>query len=184
MPILTTTAITGITFTADYGFSKVGLGLSVLNDKARLQRQTRVVGTYAYHLPLSESQNLHFGVSFGFMNRREVADVATFYSAISYKIKLTDGNEGIGIEPKVALRGVKGLDNMWDAGAQLTLVDEQILLLGLYHSTESATFGLGMNYKKKYLISGMYTTETSSLTGYSNGTFELSLRVFLSSKLQ
>ena len=93
MPILTTTAITGITFRADYGFSKVGLGLSVLNDKARLQRQTRVVGTYAYHLPLSESQNLYFGVSFGFMNQREVADVATFYSAISYKVNLTHGNE-------------------------------------------------------------------------------------------
>jgi type IX secretion system PorP/SprF family membrane protein len=225
-------------FTADYGFNKVGLGISVLNDKAGLQRQTRVVGTYAYHLPLSESQTLHFGVSFGFMNQRlegndisgdqddilvgqynardtyidgdfglaytsgglniqaalpnlksffkkddiKVADVATFYSAISYKIKLTEGTEGIGIEPKAALRGVKGLDNMWDAGAQLTLADEQIMLSGLYHSTESATFGLGMNYKKKYLISGMYTTQTSALTGYGNGTFELSLRLFLKRK--
>lgn len=225
-------------FTADYGFSKVGMGLSVLNEKVGLQRQTRVVGTYAYHLPVSDGRAIHFGVSFGFMNQRlqgndisgdqddilvglynaretyvdgdfglaytsgglniqaalpnlksffkkddvKVADVATFYSAVSYKIKLTEGAEGIGIEPKAALRGVKGMDNMWDAGAQLTLADEQVILLGLYHSTESATFGLGMNYKKKYLISGMYTTQTSTLTGYSNGTFELSLRLHFGAK--
>ena len=216
---------------ADYGFTKVGLGLNIVSDRAGLQRQTRVVGSYAYHLPLNESNCLHFGASFGFMNQRleasdiygdqddvlvgqyngretyvdgdfgvaytsgdlniqaalpnlksffkndnvEIADVATFYTAVSYKIRISEGGDGLGIEPKAAFRGIKGFDNIWDAGAQLTLADEQVMLTGLYHSTESATFGLGMNYKKKYLISGMYTTQTSALTGYSNGSFELNL---------
>src|SRR5690349_13055024 len=63
--------------TADYGFNKVGLGLTVNNESAGLQRQTRVVGSYAYHLPLNDNgQQLHFGVSLGFMSQRlENADI-------------------------------------------------------------------------------------------------------------
>ncbi|MNX58042.1 hypothetical protein D3C86_888710 [compost metagenome] len=223
--------------TADYGFNKVGLGLTVNNESAGLQRQTRVVGSYAYHLPLNDAgQQLHFGVSLGFMSQRlenadiygnpadptvgqyndrktyldgdfgvaytsdklnvqaaipnlksvlkkdviKLADVATFYSAVSYKINLSEGAEGMDVEPKVAYRGVKGFDNIWDAGAQLSIANKQVMLLGMYHSTKNATFGLGMDYKKRYLVSGTYTTQTSALSNYTNGSFELNLRVNLS----
>lgn len=223
--------------TADYGFNKVGLGLTVNNESAGLQRQTRVVGSYAYHLPLNdEGKQLHFGVSFGFMSQRlenadiygnpndptvgqyndrktymdgdfglaytsdklnvqaavpnlksvlkkdviKLADVATFYTAVSYKINISEGVEGMDLEPKVAYRGVKGFDNIWDAGAQLSIANKQVLLLGMYHSTKNVTFGLGMDYKKKYLISGTYTTQTSALSSYTNGSFELNLRLNLS----
>lgn len=220
--------------TGDYGFNKVGIGLNVNNESAGLQRQTRVVGSYAYHLPLNgNGQQLHFGLSVGFMNQRlenadiygnpndplvgqyndrktyldgdfgiaytsnrlsiegsipnlksffkkdviKLADVATFYSAVSYKIQLSEGAEGIDLEPKVAYRGVKGFDNIWDAGAQAWIAGQQVFLMGMYHSTENATFGLGMDFKKKYLISGMYTTQTSALSNYTNGSFELNLRL-------
>ncbi|WEK19645.1 MAG: type IX secretion system membrane protein PorP/SprF [Candidatus Pedobacter colombiensis] len=223
--------------TADYGFNKVGLGLSVNNESAGLQRQTRVVGSYAYHLPLnSEGQQLHFGVSFGFMTQRlenadiygnpndpsvgqyndrktyldgdfgvaytsgklnvqaaipnlksvlkkdviQLADVATFYTAASYQINISEGAEGMDLEPKVAYRGVKGFDNIWDAGTQLSIANKQVMLLAMYHSTKNTTFGLGMDYKKKYLISGTYTTQTSALSSYTNGSFELNLRLNLS----
>ncbi|WEK19642.1 MAG: PorP/SprF family type IX secretion system membrane protein [Candidatus Pedobacter colombiensis] len=223
--------------TADYGFNKVGLGLSVNNESAGLQRQTRVVGTYAYHLPLnSEGQQLHFGVSLGFMTQRlenadiygnpndpsvgqyndrktyldgdfgvaytsgklnvqaaipnlksvlkkdviQLADVATFYTAASYQINISEGAEGMDLEPKVAYRGVKGFDNIWDAGTQLSIANKQVMLLAMYHSTKNTTFGLGMDYKKKYLISGTYTTQTSALSSYTNGSFELNLRLNLS----
>ncbi|SMD07586.1 PorP/SprF family type IX secretion system membrane protein [Pedobacter nyackensis] len=223
--------------TADYGFGKVGVGLTVNNESAGLQRQTRVVGSYAYHLQLNEgNQRLHFGVSLGFMNQRlenadiygnpndptvgqyndrktyldgdfgvaytsdklnvqaaipnlksvlkkdviKLADVATFYTAVSYKIGISEGMEGMDVEPKVAYRGVKGFDNIWDAGAQFSIANKQVLLLAMYHSTENATFGLGMDYKKKYLISGTYTTQTSALSSYTNGSFELNLRLNLS----
>lgn len=222
--------------TADYGFNKLGLGLTINNESEGLQRQTRVVGSYAYHLKLSEDNHqLHFGVSLGFLSQRleiadaygdpndpsvgqyndrrtyldgdfgiaytsnklnvqaaipnlksilkkdviKLADVATFYSAVSYKIGISEGDEGMDIEPKIAYRGVKGFDNIWDAGAQLSIANKQVFLLGMYHSTESATFGLGMDYKKKYLISGTYTTQTSALSSYTNGSFELNLRVNL-----
>ena len=222
--------------TADYGFGRVGLGLTVNNESAGLQRQTRVVGSYAYHLPLSgDNQQLHFGVSLGFMSQRlenadiygnpsdpmvgqyndrktyldgdfgvsytsdhlniqasipnlksvlkkdviKLADVATFYTAVSYRINLSEGAEGVDAEPKVAYRGVKGFDNIWDAGAQIGIADRQAFLLGMYHSTKNATFGLGMDYKRQYLISATYTTQTSALSNYTNGSFELNLRLSL-----
>ncbi len=222
--------------TIDYGLNKVGLGLTVNNESAGLQRQTRVVGSYAYHLQLNENNNqLHFGVSLGFMSQRlenadiygnpadptvgqyndrktyvdgdfgiaytsdklniqaaipnlksvlkkdmiKLADVATFYTAVSYKIGISEGVEGMDLEPKVAYRGVKGFDNIWDAGAQMGIANKQVFLLAMYHSTENVTFGLGMDYKKKYLISGTYTTQTSALSAYTNGSFELNLRLSL-----
>lgn len=223
--------------TVDYGFGRVGLGLTVNNESAGLQRQTRVVGSYAYHLPLNgDDQQLHFGVSLGFMSQRlensdiygnpsdpmvgqyndrktyldgdfgasftsehfniqasipnlksvlkkdviKLADVATFYTAVSYRVDLSEGPEGIDVEPKVAYRGVKGFDNIWDAGTQFGIADRQAFILGMYHSTKNATFGLGMDYKRKYLISGTYTTQTSALSSYTNGSFQLSLRLNLS----
>lgn len=220
--------------TADYGFGKVGIGLNMSNESAGLQRQTRIVGSYAYHLPLNAgNQQLHFGLSVGFMNQRlenadiygnpndpmvglyndrktyldgdfgiaytsnqlsiegslpnlksffkkdviKLADVATFYTAISYKIALSQGMDGIELEPKVAYRGVKGFDNIFDLGAQAWIANKQVFLTGLYHSSENATFGIGVDFKRKYLISGMYTTQTSALSAYTNGSFELNLRL-------
>ncbi|MBB2145368.1 type IX secretion system membrane protein PorP/SprF [Pedobacter sp. LMG 31464] len=219
--------------TADYSTNKVGLGLNVNLDKAGLQRQTRVVGTYAYHLPLNgDNQQLHFGLSLGFMNQRlsnndivgnsndplaaeynerktyidgdfglayttnsfklegvlpnlktlfkrdeiKLADVTTFYTALSYKLEISAGMDGVEIEPKVVYRGIKGFDNVWDAGSQFAIANKQVLLMAMYHSSKSASFGLGMDYKRKYLINGSYTTQTSSLNNYTNGTFEINVR--------
>lgn len=222
--------------TADYGFDKVGIGMAVNNESAGLQRQTRVVGSYAYHLPLASGEDqLHFGLSLGFLTQRlensdihgdpndpsvgqyndrktyldgdfgiaytsgklniqvsapnlktilkkddiRVADVPTFFAAASYRILLSEGSEGMDIEPKVAYRGVRGFDNILDAGAQLSIADRQVFFMGMYHSSENATVGLGMDYKKKYLISGSYTSQTSALSNYTNGSFELNLRLSL-----
>lgn len=53
--------------TADYQpVDRVGIGINVNDDQAGLIRQTRVMGTYAYHLPLSDhNQKLNFGLSLG-----------------------------------------------------------------------------------------------------------------------
>jgi type IX secretion system PorP/SprF family membrane protein len=53
-------------FTADYyATEKVGLGMNVTNDQAGLISRTRIMGTYAYHLPLGDFDKLSFGLSFG-----------------------------------------------------------------------------------------------------------------------
>lgn len=58
-------------FTAEYGKGKVGAGLNVYNDKAGAYGRLRVVGSYAYHLPLDDdTKRLHFGVSMGVSNTK------------------------------------------------------------------------------------------------------------------
>lgn len=101
-------------------------------------------------------------------------DRSTFFSAISYKMVL--GNF-FDLEPKLAYRGVKGFDNIMDAGANISYAD-RVNLFGMYHSSKSATFGIGMNYQS-FDILGIYTTSTSAFSNYTNGNFELSLRVKL-----
>ncbi|WP_374165617.1 type IX secretion system membrane protein PorP/SprF [Arcticibacter sp. MXS-1] len=58
--------------TADYRIKeKVGVGLNLYNDKAGLIRRTRLMGSYAYHLPLNgEKRSINFGLSLGVMSER------------------------------------------------------------------------------------------------------------------
>ena len=59
-------------FTAEYqATDKLGLGLNIVDNQEGIFRQTRIVATYAYHLPLSdEDQKLNFGLSLGINNPR------------------------------------------------------------------------------------------------------------------
>lgn len=218
--------------TATYGKNRTGWGANLYLDKAGLLRQLRALGSYAYHLPLSEKQALHFGVSLGvsqqrlamedvkgsindnsamrfndrgayidgdfgiaystgsfkaeaalpnldqLLGRRQqqgMVDLPTFYAATSYRFNL--GSEDWQLEPKTAYRGVKGFDSIIDAGAALWIENGQLMVMGMYHSSKNATFGLGMDLKKLYRINAMYTSQTSSLGSYSNGSFELGLGI-------
>lgn len=221
-------------FTAEYRLKeKVGVGMNLYNEEEGLIQRTRMVGTYAYHLPLStDGQTLRFGVSLGFaservmnenlngdpgdlsvgrFNQREtfidgdfgvaytasrvsvqaslpnlksffgtdesnMVDRSTYYSAVSYKWFFGAGLNAATVEPKVAMRGVKGHKNLYDAGANVSLINNQLILSGMYHSSESATFGIGVNYKNALSILGMYTTETAALRGYTSGNFEVGVR--------
>ncbi|RZL05668.1 MAG: type IX secretion system membrane protein PorP/SprF, partial [Pedobacter sp.] len=73
------------------------------------------------------------------------------------------------LEPKLTYRGVKGFDDMLDVGAQFALAEKKFMLMGMYHSNESATFGFGADLKKRYLLSAMYTTQTAALSAYTSG---------------
>lgn len=101
-----------------------------------------------------------------------------FFTAVSYKF-FDPAN--ISLEPKVAYRQVKGYNNIYDAGANVAFNNNQFSLQGLYHSSKSATFGVGFN-TAAYSILAFYTTATSSLNSYSNGDFELGLKLNLSKK--
>jgi len=221
--------------TLAYGKNRTGWGVNLYLDKTGLQRQLRALASYAYHLPLSTEQALHFGLSVGISQQRlslediqgrpddlsaqryndrdayldgdfgiaytyngfrveaalpnldrllrskrenGMVDIATFYAAAGYKFGLTT-DQNMQLEPKVAYRGVKGFDSVVDAGAAFWFEDGQLMLSGLYHSSKSATFGLGMDLKKKYRVLATYTTQTSALSNYTNGSFELGLGIHL-----
>jgi type IX secretion system PorP/SprF family membrane protein len=217
-----------------YGTDKrVALGMNIHNDKAGLQRWTRVLGTYAYKLPLNIKEDaLHLGVSFGYSNEKlnnqdiiadpddasigryndresyldgdfgvayttrglsvegaipnlksffykdnpDLVDRAVFFSAMSYKFYLGNQANPAGIEPKVVFRGIKGYDNIIDIGTNVSLLDNQLQLMTMYHTTGSFTSGFGFTYKT-ISIYGIYTSETSDINGYTNGNFELNLKL-------
>lgn len=224
----------------NYAFTeKVGAGLSVYNDESGLLKRTRVMGSYAYHLPLNDEGNkLSFGISLGFMderimnekisgdagdasvgkfNQRETyldgdfgaaytggkltlqaaipnmksvfkkdvessVDRSTFFSAASYKLGMDAALPGFVIEPKVVFRGVKGHDNIVDAGGNFSFSNNAFNFMAMYHSSQSATFGFGVELGKEASLLGMYTTETSAIKQQMGATFELGLKLNLFNK--
>ena len=145
------------------------------------QRETYLDGDFGMAYT---SQNLTVQASIpnmkSFLNKdinRSSMDRSTFFSAISYKFDL-EGEGGFGLEPKLVYRGVKELNNIMDAGLNFTYANNRVNLFGMYHSTKSSTFGLGLNYQNLG-FSGMYSTANSALSNYSNGNFELSLKISL-----
>lgn len=88
--------------TAEYGFGdKAAIGFIVSSDQAGLIGRTHMMGTYAYHLTLNETDKLNFGLSLGVNNTDfqsdRVIDVQGDQSAALYNARPTyvDGDFGI-----------------------------------------------------------------------------------------
>lgn len=220
--------------------SRAGLGLNINNDQTGLYKRTRIMGTYAYHLPLSAgSDKLSFGVSVGLMDERidynildgdvddpsarnfnqrdkyldgdfgvaytsnklnvqasmpnlrntlgfnkdddRVVNDARYFVAASYKLRLSE-NQGVGLEPKVAFRSVRGFDNIFDMGANFTFVEDKIGLMGMYHTNKSTSFGFIAKVSKTFDLMGVYTSNTAALAGQTNGSFEVNMKINLFNK--
>jgi len=224
--------------TADYNAgNNVGLGINVNADQAGLISTTRVMATYAYHLPLNgNNSKLNFGLSFGINdtyidynkivgdagdveatnfnnqgvyvdgdlgisytsstltvqgavpNVRSVffpkagedldVDRSTFFTAASYKFIPDNESNSITIEPKVAFRGIKGFDNILDAGANLDMTSYDFNVSTMYHTNQTITFGVGLNLPETDLLFA-YTYNTGPLSSYANNTFEFGVKLKL-----
>ncbi|MDB5143554.1 MAG: hypothetical protein JWQ66_2267 [Mucilaginibacter sp.] len=114
-------------------------------------------------------------------------EASTFYTALSYKIQLSnDFNYSVfTIEPKLVYRGVRGFNNIADVGFNLyrnTFENTyQVNVMGIYHSDNSATFGAGFDiHNFGVLVS--YSYNTGQLSSYANNTFELGINLKLRKK--
>jgi len=124
-----------------------------------------------------------------FQTQADAVDVeaSTFYAAMSYKVQLTYSNNYsiYSIEPKVAYRGIMGYSNVFDVGFNLyrtTFEDNyQLNLQGVYHSDNSLSWGLGIDYHTLGLLF-TYTYNTGPLSSYANNTFELGISLKLLKK--
>ena len=214
------------------GGNRTGLGLNVTSDRAGLINRTRIMGTYAYHLPIGAEERLNFGLSAGakfasidynkmigdkddvvlqnFNKGAEVdgdlgiaytsrlltiqaslpklhnlfyendngiqnyADRSTFYSAVSYKILLSNYDEDLNIEPLVAYRGIKGHKDILDMGARFNFPDYKMNISAFYHTnkTVSTAFGISLDDLGVFLA---YSKYFGSLGAYANNTFEVGL---------
>lgn len=101
-----------------------------------------------------------------------------FYTAVSYKF-LPETDEITSIEPKLAYRGVKGYDNILDAGLNVSFLNNIANVMGMYHSTKSATFGIGMTAWETVTVQAMYTTQTGGIKTYVDGAFEIGATIRL-----
>ncbi len=106
----------------------------------------------------------------------------TFYSALGYKFTIGTGMNGISLEPKVALRGIKNYGNLWDVGVNANFADDKLYVMAMYHDTQNATFGLGMNYMSTLRFMAYYNTPTSAIRGYTDGDFEVSVSLNIGKK--
>ncbi|WP_316739678.1 PorP/SprF family type IX secretion system membrane protein [Pedobacter aquatilis] len=106
---------------------------------------------------------------------RNVVDRSIYFVAAGYKIA-TKGQSLNLIEPKVVFRGIENYKGILDVGANFSFLQEKFMVSGIYHSTNSVTFGAGINYQRKLGLLLQYTSNTSALQNYSNGEFEVGLR--------
>lgn len=220
--------------TGDYGLTdRVGLGINLYNDQAGLIRTTRIMGTYAYHVPLgSESQHLSFGISLGIQHSQinssdisgadrddpslakfnargsrfdvdfgtaytddkltleaafpgiatyfrhsddDIVDRTETFIAAAYLFRFNPGKNAIGLEPRIAYRTVKGFDNVGDAGADISFMNNLFDVFGLYHTSKNASLGAGIHVLQKLNVLAVYTTAVPSLGTYASGDFEVSV---------
>jgi type IX secretion system PorP/SprF family membrane protein len=183
--------------TGDYAQLSFGVSLAVLSERISVEDINGDTGDQSvadYNLRKSYIDG-DFGIAFtsrglnvqaAFPNMKEFfkkdqanspIDKATFFSAISYRLQLATGDDDLELEPKAVYRGIKGLGNILDAGANIRYA-KNLNLFGMYHSTNSSTFGMSVDYKSVG-FSGIYTTATSALSQYSNGSFEVSIKIKL-----
>lgn len=108
-----------------------------------------------------------------------VADRSSFLSTVSYKFFFSDAFDGFGVEPKLAYRGVTGFSDIIDIGANFTVANGKASVMSVYHSSQSATLGMGAIIKNIGLLSANYTTSSRALSEYSSGNFQIALKLNL-----
>jgi type IX secretion system PorP/SprF family membrane protein len=98
-----------------------------------------------------------------------------FFTAASYRF-FSEGAVS-SIEPKLCYRGVRGYDNILDAGVNIGFLDNVANVMGIYHTTKSVTAGVGVNILQTVLLQVMYTTQTGGIKTYVDGTYEIGATV-------
>ena len=219
---------------------KVGVGVNVIDEQSGIFRQTRIMASYAYHVPLSDdNQKLNFGLSAGINDSRinysvvngdltdnvlvqynqvkpnvdgdfgisytsdsffaeavlpnlsttifnwkgqeDDVDRTVFFAAMSYKFDLSDQTGPFSLEPLVGYRQVKGFTSIVDLGINFKMNDYHLALQGLYHTNDN--YALAIIFQQpNYAFSFSYNIYAGPITNYSNGSFEVGIKLNLSLK--
>lgn len=110
-------------------------------------------------------------------DNKDVINSATFYAAASYRFDI--GEELTYIEPKVAFRGVRDYDNIFDIGANVVFLNNWINIFGLYHTSKNYTLGAGFNCRSTVGLQLIYTSQTEGLRNYLDNNFTAALTINL-----
>ncbi|MFV8327958.1 PorP/SprF family type IX secretion system membrane protein [Flavobacterium sp. ZS1P14] len=118
----------------------------------------------------------NLGELFFHKNEQNTINGYVYFAAMSYKIGTN--LDVLSIEPKISLRGAKGIDNILDIGSNLKLKNDMLSFMAMYHSDKSATLGLGVNYDK-FFIQFFYTSQQTNGGQNFGGDFEINLKINL-----
>lgn len=100
-----------------------------------------------------------------------------FFTAASYRFAVDETITAV--EPKLCYRGVRGYDNILDAGVNVSLLNNVANVMAMYHTSKSLTAGIGVNIMKTVGVQAMYTTQTGGVKTYVDGTYEVGVTVNL-----
>lgn len=100
-----------------------------------------------------------------------------YFTAVAYKFQ-PEGTVS-SIVPKVCFRGVRGANNIVDAGVNVGFLHDVANVLALYHTSGSFTGGLGVNIMQTVTLQAMYTTQTNGIKTYVDGGYEIGLTINL-----
>ncbi len=101
-------------------------------------------------------------------NQFSTVDYATFYSSLSYQIKLDDM---FGVKPLIAYRGMKNYTNQYDIAAEWSA--DMLKFYTMYHSNRSFTGGMSYLDISGLVATVLYNSEPRELRGFSGGIFDV-----------
>ena len=106
-------------------------------------------------------------------DEQNTIDGYTYMAAVAYKIAIGSGSTSF--EPKLSIRGAKGIPVGWDLGSNLQLQNNILSFIGMFHSDNSSTLGLGVKYNK-IVLQCFYTNQWVGERVNSGGDFEVGLK--------
>jgi type IX secretion system PorP/SprF family membrane protein len=132
------------------------------------------------------SNDLYVGVSlpnmrstlFKTSDKMYDADLPLFTTMVSYKIPLQSDDRNFMLEPLAAYRVVKGYNDIIDGGFNFIMSNYGLYLQAIYHSSKTIGAGFGLDMHD-YAINFSYNMETGAISNFTNGAFEIGLRVKL-----
>ncbi len=109
------------------------------------------------------------------------ADMLLFVGAAAYKFTIPSDYIDMELEPMAVFRAVKGYTSIMDAGFNLAMKNYGLNIQVMYHSNQNTSVGFGVNLQPVQLTFN-YNVETGALSSYTNGSFELGLRLHMPGK--
>ncbi|HVS93957.1 MAG TPA: PorP/SprF family type IX secretion system membrane protein [Mucilaginibacter sp.] len=109
------------------------------------------------------------------------ADLPLLIAMASYKIPLQSEDRTFVLEPLAAYRIVKGYNDIIDGGFNFIMNNYGLYLQTIYHSNKTMGVGFGLD-QNTYMLNFSYNIETGPLSHFTNGAFEIGLRLKLAGK--
>jgi hypothetical protein len=118
---------------------------------------------------------------FNWKGQEDDVDRTVFFAAMSYKFDLSDQTGPFSLEPLAGYRQVKGFTSIGDIGINFKMNDYHLALQGLYHTNDN--YALGIVFQQpNYVFSFSYNIYAGPISNYSNGSFEVGIKLNLSLK--